>query len=48
MLCDRNMPGFWICEGSTRFWVYVSMLLNDARMCLIMTEIEPKITVPAK
>ena len=48
MPCDKNMPGFWICQGYTRFWTCVSMLLNNARICLNMSETESKITVQAK
>ena len=38
MLGDRNVPGFSKC---------VSMLLNNAHICLNMPEREPKITVQA-
>ena len=51
MLCDRNMPGFWIWQGYTRFWICVSLLLNNvnnAWTCLNMPETEPEITVRAK
>ena len=44
-LCDRNMPGFWMCQGYTRFWICRSMFLNNARLCLNMPETEPKITL---
>ena len=26
MLCDRNMPGFWICQGYTSFWIPIYYL----------------------
>ena len=45
MLCDRNMQGFWIWQGYIRFRICVSMLLNNALICLTMHEAEPKITV---
>ena len=48
MLSNKNISGFWIYQGYTRFWICVSMLLNNARICLNMPETEPKITVQAK
>ena len=30
----RNLPGFWICQGYTRFLIHVSMLLINAWICL--------------
>ena len=47
MLCDKNMAGFWICQGtqgSEYAWVCSWIMLE----CLNMLETEPKITVQDK
>ena len=41
------MPGFWIRQGYTRFWICVGMLLDNAWIYLNMPETEPKTTVQA-
>ena len=45
MVCDKNTPGFWIWVGHTKFWICESMLLNNAWICLNISETEPKITI---
>ena len=38
MLWDMNMSGFLICYGYTRLWICMSMLLNNAQICLNIPE----------
>ena len=38
-----NMPRFWIWQGYTKFWIYVSMLLKKAWICQNMPETKLKI-----
>ena len=42
---DKNVQEFWICQESRMFCIWVSMLLNNAWICLYMPEAERKITV---
>ena len=45
MLCDRNMSGFWICQGYTRFYIFVSMLLNNHWILQLDSNPEPPVAV---